>query len=264
MGIYKITNKINGKSYIGQSIDILQRWSQHKRSKDFNNPLYLDMEKYGQQNFIYEIIEECPQTQLNEREKFWIKYYNSYKDGYNRTCGGTGMQPIICHINKRIEEDESTIMVKWEDYTAAARNLSPSALNLYMYLAKNQDNYELWFSSKDYCQTFNVVDKTYRNARNELLRKGYLKEGENNHVYFDAAGGYAETKESLSQELKRIGSQLQEKDIDRYNKLYDSLAKANLRKVENETIYIIEIKKLISFGKDLLREVSESEIDGLL
>lgn len=155
-------------------------------------------------------------------------------------------------------------MVKWEDYTAAARNLSPSALNLYMYLAKNQDNYELWFSSKDYCQTFNVVDKTYRNARNELLKKGYLKEGENNHVYFDAAGGYMETKEKLGEELKEIGGQLQEKDINRYNKLYETLAKANLKEIKDETLYIVEIKKIISFGKDLLREVSNSEIDGLL
>lgn len=57
----------------------------------------------------------------------------------------------LYHIRKRIEEGDIFIMLKWEDYTAAARELSPSALNLFMYLAKNQDNYEFYFSSKDYC-----------------------------------------------------------------------------------------------------------------
>ena len=155
-------------------------------------------------------------------------------------------------------------MLKWEEYTAAAKELSPSALNLYMYLAKNQDNYNLWFSSKDYCQTFDVVDKTYRNARNELLRKGYLKEGENNHVYFDSSGRYKETKENLISELKEIGSRLKTQDEERYAKLTEVLREANLKEIEDETLYKIEIKKVISFAQDLLVEISQSEIGGLL
>lgn len=155
-------------------------------------------------------------------------------------------------------------MLKWEDYTAAARDLSPSALNLYMYLAKNQDNYELWFSSKDYCKTFDVVDKTFRNAKNELLRKGYLKEGENNHIYFDSCGGYKETKENLKEELKNLSERLKVEDESRYSKLIEIMTEAKLKTIKDENVYKIEIKKIISFAKDLLREISKSEIDGLL
>ena len=155
-------------------------------------------------------------------------------------------------------------MLKWEDYTAAARELSPSALNLYMYLAKNQDNYELWFSSKDYCKTFDVVDKTFRNAKNELLRKGYLKEGENNHIYFDTCGGYKETKENLKEELKDLSERLKIEDASRYSKLIEIMTEAKLKMIKDENVYKIEIKKIISFAKDLLKEISKSEIDGLL
>ena len=75
-------------------------------------------------------------------------------------------------INKKIQEGDIFIMLKWEDFCRAADELSPSALKLYMYLAKNKDGYEFYFSSKDFCQLFNIVDKTYRNAKNELIFKG--------------------------------------------------------------------------------------------
>ena len=169
----------------------------------------------------------------------------------------------LYHIKKKIEDGDIFIMLGWEDYIAAAKELSPSALNLYMYLAKNQDNYELWFSSKDYCKTFNVVDKTYRNARNELLRKGYLKEAENNHVFFDSKGGYKETKENLQEELKSLGERLKVEDEKRYMKLMEVLKDAKLKEIHEEVIYKIEIKKVISFAQDLLREISQSEFEGL-
>lgn len=89
IGIYKITNKINGKSYIGQSIDIERRWKEHRRSIGLNkNSLYLDFEKYGIDNFTFEILEECATEMLNEREHYWIEYYDTYNNGYNLTQGG--------------------------------------------------------------------------------------------------------------------------------------------------------------------------------
>lgn len=95
MGIYKITNRINGKVYIGQSVNIQQRWYQHKSSfKNGNTLLYQAIRKYGLENFCFEIIEECPQEKLNEKEIYWIDYYNSfnYENGYNMTPGGS--EPI--------------------------------------------------------------------------------------------------------------------------------------------------------------------------
>lgn len=87
-GIYKITNKINGKVYIGQSINIERRWKEHISDKRKNSLIHLAIEKYGEKNFNFEIIEECSQSDLNQKEQYWIKEYNSFKNGYNLTRGG--------------------------------------------------------------------------------------------------------------------------------------------------------------------------------
>lgn len=95
-GIYKIENLINKKIYIGKSIDILTRWKEHK--VNYMNPakdctLYRAIRKHGIENFSFTIIEECEPTNeiLNEREKYWINYYDSFKNGYNDTYGGDGV-----------------------------------------------------------------------------------------------------------------------------------------------------------------------------
>lgn len=92
-GIYKITNKVNGKCYIGQSNDIHRRWKQELAPNAKLNPhLARAFEKYGIDNFEFEIIEECQREQLNEREQFYIEIYQSInpKLGYNKTEGGDG------------------------------------------------------------------------------------------------------------------------------------------------------------------------------
>ena len=90
--IYKITNNINQKIYIGQTKQLLhQRWSMHKQmSKTHSNILYKAMRKYGINNFSIEVVEECDNSLLNEREIYWIKKYDSYNNGYNMTIGGNG------------------------------------------------------------------------------------------------------------------------------------------------------------------------------
>jgi hypothetical protein len=92
-GIYKITNKINNKSYIGQSKDIYRRWREHiKNFKDVQNNqvIYLAIRKYGLENFDFSIVEECALESLDEREIFYIEKFNTYIDGYNMTIGGSG------------------------------------------------------------------------------------------------------------------------------------------------------------------------------
>ena len=93
-GIYKITNLINKLVYIGQAQDIKTRWRNHRTDYlgnnvvNYNNPLYKDMRLYGLNNFSFEIIEECLVSELDEKEKYWISYYDSFNNGYNRTEGG--------------------------------------------------------------------------------------------------------------------------------------------------------------------------------
>lgn len=100
VGIYKITNLINNRHYIGQSIDIEERWKEHRqnaynKSKDsYEYPLYRAIRKYGLENFNFSIIEECRRDELNEKEIYYIEYYNSYYEGYNQTLGGHHSSPV--------------------------------------------------------------------------------------------------------------------------------------------------------------------------
>lgn len=85
IGIYKITNKINGKVYIGQSIHIERRWKEHCRQST-NSVISDAIKQYGKENFIFEVIEECNQEELNEKEEYYIQLYNSIvPNGYNVT-----------------------------------------------------------------------------------------------------------------------------------------------------------------------------------
>ena len=90
IGIYKITNQITGEVYIGQSIRIKQRWREHCiNSVNGTTQLYQAMRNYGLKNFSFDVIEECDKEKLNEREIYWISYYDSFNKGYNMTPGGS-------------------------------------------------------------------------------------------------------------------------------------------------------------------------------
>ena len=89
-GIYKVTNKINGKVYIGQSVDIGRRWRQHMTAED-DIYFHKAIQKYGVENFEWEVIEQCKKKDLDEREIYWIEYYDSFNKGYNCTRGGDGV-----------------------------------------------------------------------------------------------------------------------------------------------------------------------------
>ena len=87
IGIYKITNLINGMVYIGQSNNIAERWRQHiKRGVGADPPtqnkLYPAMLEYGAENFTFEIIEECNASQLTEREKYYTDVFQANSYGY--------------------------------------------------------------------------------------------------------------------------------------------------------------------------------------
>lgn len=95
IGIYKITNELNNKCYIGQSINIETRWLQHIYEGKHNTQkgkLYPAMYIDGIEHFIFEVIEECQlvKEELDNRERYWINYYDSFNNGYNSTLGGQG------------------------------------------------------------------------------------------------------------------------------------------------------------------------------
>ena len=95
--IYKITNDINDKVYIGKTeFSIEKRFKEHCRDafkeRNEKRPLYNAMQKYGIEHFCIEEIEKTDKPE--EREQYWIQYYNSFKYGYNATLGGDGKSYI--------------------------------------------------------------------------------------------------------------------------------------------------------------------------
>lgn len=93
-GIYKITNLKTQQCYIGQSVSIGERFKQHCKcgcgiGASVSNKLYASMQQDGIWNFTFEVLEECPRDQLNEKEKLWIELYQSNIYGMNSTKGGS-------------------------------------------------------------------------------------------------------------------------------------------------------------------------------
>ena len=95
-GIYRIKNTANGKYYVGQSEDIAKRWFHHRwelqNGKHINLHLQAAWDKYGEESFEFQVLELCPVEELNDREKYWIFYFDALDNGYNILGGGCGQR----------------------------------------------------------------------------------------------------------------------------------------------------------------------------
>lgn len=125
MEIYKITNKINGKVYIGQTIRPAQQRFRRHINDAMNNILNTHfakaIRKYGPDAWELTIIDKAEtQEELNQKEQYWIRYYNSVIDGYNETdainkCGGNTYQ-------SKTEEEMEVIKEKIRKTKLGAKN----------------------------------------------------------------------------------------------------------------------------------------------
>jgi len=113
-GIYKITNPL-GAIYIGKSKNIISRFKNYKHLKENNKQtkIYNSLQKYGWDKHIFEIIEECNEDQLNDREIYWINHYNSYHYnnntfGLNLTKGGEGGNGVVRTEQMKIDHSLKT------------------------------------------------------------------------------------------------------------------------------------------------------------
>lgn len=103
VGIYKIENRVNGKIYIGQSLDIFQRWNQHyliAETAEIDDVFHYDLKK-NPKDFIFNIVEICEPEDLNQREEYYINRFNTIESGYN-----TRSAPKTVH--KKKENDPPT------------------------------------------------------------------------------------------------------------------------------------------------------------
>ena len=136
IGIYKITNKINGKVYIGQSKNITTKWEAHKtyaRGSLKKSFITNAMRKYGVENFVKEVLEKCRIEDLDEREKYWIKYYDSTnrEKGYNQSEGGAHVTfgkvlttEKVKEIKKLLADSEFTMLKIGEMYGVSEDTIS--------------------------------------------------------------------------------------------------------------------------------------------
>jgi len=114
IGIYKFTNKLTGKSYIGQSRDIHKRYIQHKCRHEIclhedapkeDTYFHSMLRHYGFHNFDFEILEECEISELNEKEVYYIQKYNTlYPNGYNKDKGGNTPHPNALKSYEDVDE----------------------------------------------------------------------------------------------------------------------------------------------------------------
>ena len=117
VGIYGIHNKVNDKWYVGQAQNIkkrnynellnLKNCNRFHSGKRDNKHIVDAWKKYGENAFEWVVLEECEIDKLDEREIFWIKEKDSYKNGYNQTLGGGGLRGKICSIETRLKMSNS-------------------------------------------------------------------------------------------------------------------------------------------------------------
>lgn len=179
--IYLITNKINNHKYVGQTIDPHKRWLEHCRKS--NNSCVIDkaINKYGKENFSFEILEECKTSDANEREIFWIEYYNTYKnkEDYN------------CHIGGKMQNKENNPMYGKKGFDSPlskiTKELSESIYNDRLQ-NKNLTIYDL---SEKYRINTTTISKILRGihwsnkSAENLIKDSFLISGKSNKFNLD-------------------------------------------------------------------------------
>ena len=175
--IYLISNDVNNKLYVGQTIQTLnKRFNGHccysKSDRSVNMYIKRAIHKYGKDKFHITLIEECPINLLNDREKYWIAFYDSYNNGYNLTKGGQDSNYFNLH---RLED--TVDIKKFTEYIIEFRPLAIevashfgiSKCSVYN-LIKRLDNPNLVLNSYNPRKAKSVED-----IDNEELKRLYLE-----------------------------------------------------------------------------------------
>ena len=185
IGIYKITNKINNKAYVGQSNDIERRFKEHqvcgRRSRI---PLDLAIEKYGKDNFLYEVLEECSIEELNEKETYWITTLETHLTGYN--CNTGGDQASIGESNGRAkltEEDVKQIRIAYNNHE------------------RQRDVYEKY----KHLITFNSFQNVWQGRSwGYIMPEVFTEENKNYYIYENSRGANAYASSFTDDEIITI------------------------------------------------------------
>lgn len=217
--IYKITNLINKKIYIGQTRRPIQRrWHEHLTTKD-NCPIHIAIQKYGIDNFKIEIIEECQDNSiLDEREIYYIKKYDSYnsKIGYNATKGGNNnSQQIIDWIRSNPEQVKNHLdnirplaLKKFEDNPELKEKREKA--RMCGYKRYMQEHKEEWLDNqrKKLMKAREILKEQYKENPEEIIKRAQTngKKASKAVIQLDKdTGQIIQTFESCSNAARYLG-----------------------------------------------------------
>lgn len=215
MIIYKITNKINNKVYVGQD------------SKNdptyFGSGIYIknSIKKYGKENFIKEIIEYCnSKEELNKKEKYWIEKLDCINSGYNISIGGEGGN-LGVKVNKKISKAHKGKKLTDEHKRKIGRSGEQNAF----YGKKHSEE------TKKHLSKISIGRKHSEESKRKISHK---TKGKNNGFY-----GKDHSEELKHRFRKNYGNKVVVTDLLGNNKTYDSVRQAS----EEENISRFFIKK---------------------
>jgi len=192
-GIYKIENIANGKVYIGQSINLYTRLLGHKSTlktnKHFNRYLQRSWNKYGEDNFTFNILEKCDTDDLNDREQYWIEKYNSCDrlKGYNIDHGGnrdymSDEHKLNMSIAKNgVHNKTPSVYITYSEILEilkrSSKNKKILLFTMFIYSKRYSDkNGVFYMSYKHMAETTGIKErKTFTNIVNKFERLGLIK-----------------------------------------------------------------------------------------
>lgn len=188
-GIYKIENLINGKVYIGKSVDTQKRFRTHindsfnENKPEYNHLIHKAIRKYKVENFSFDIIEECNESELNSREMYWIHIYDccvldGRDKGYNMTRGGEGSSSI----------DVYQVYKLWDE----GLSIAEIAEKL------NCDRHAISIRVKEYS---NYTQDEHKNRRYDLVAKSRQKE----ICQYDLMGNFINQYDSVLEASEKTG-----------------------------------------------------------
>lgn len=159
MYIYKITNKINNKIYIGQVYNktIYDRFKRHIKSAcpSSNSKIGRAIYKYGAENFVIEEIDRASSLdELNKKEIYWISFYNSTKSdiGYNLTPGGDGGNTYLCKTDKEMDEIKHKLSIR----NSGKNNGMSKQIKAFNIITNEIIHFETLYAA---CKFFNIKQK---------------------------------------------------------------------------------------------------------
>lgn len=157
---------------------------------------------------------------------------------------------LVATINKKTKE--RFLMVNINDIREAAKDLTPASLKLYLYFVENQDGYTFHLSPKDFMQSYNVSESTYRRSKEELIRKGYIVQNDKEITFYanknDSLQDYTFYKTKINDLIKNLITQgMSEQEIK------EKIAQKRLKELEGKA-QILAAKELFKEFQKILED----------